>query len=146
ASAVTSLATATDDTPLVPKNNKSLEPNEELRAIMFAQDAYYTSRRVAGDTPSSLEQAGQFRDNPANPANALGGNHAITPPPFGPWTQAGPNPIVQIGRTSGGALAVSGRVGALAIQPGTGRIVLGAAQGGIWTYDATAGVWTPRTD
>ena len=58
------LATAaTDDTPLVPKNNKSLEPNEELRAMLFAQDAYYTSRHVAGDSPISLEQAGQFRAN-----------------------------------------------------------------------------------
>src|SRR5262249_51734589 len=64
----------------------------------------------------------------------------------GPWSGVGPNPIVQIGRTSGGAQAVSGRIGALAIQPGSGRLILGAAQGGIWTYDPAAGTWTARTD
>jgi uncharacterized repeat protein (TIGR01451 family) len=138
--------TPTDDTPQVPKNNKSLEPDEDQRGLLFAQDAYYTGRLVAGDSPISLEQASQLRANAAEQAKALRGNNAITPPPFGPWVQHGPNPIVQIGRTSGGALAVSGRVGALAIQPGTGRIILGAAGGGIWTYDATTGLWTPRTD
>jgi len=138
-------APAVDDTPAVPKHVKSIEPSEEDRGILFAQDAFFTDRHLAGDTPISFEQAGQFRATAEDLTRQLRRNHTPTPP-FGPWAPAGPNPIVQIGRTSGGAEAVSGRVGALAIQPGTGRLILGAAQGGIWTYDATAGVWTPRTD
>ena len=135
-----------DDTPTVPRHEKSLEPDEELRSILFAQDAFFQSRRTAGDTPLSLEEAGQLRSDAAERTNQLRAEHLVKPPPFGPWTPAGPNPIVQIGRTSGGAEAVSGRIGALAIQPGTGRLILGAAQGGIWTYDTAAGVWVPRTD
>jgi uncharacterized repeat protein (TIGR01451 family) len=135
-----------DDTPAVPKNLKSIEPDEELRSELLARDAYFVSRRIAGDSPLSLDDAGRFRSDADKFGRSLRHDHSITPPPFGPWAAAGPNPIVQLGRTSGGAEAVSGRIGALAIQPGTGRLILGAAQGGIWTYDTAAGVWIPRTD
>jgi uncharacterized repeat protein (TIGR01451 family) len=135
-----------DDTPSVPKNIKSIEPSEETRSLLFAQDAFFSERLTAGDTQLSFEQAGQFRSDAGDLARQMRGEHTFTPPPFGPWTAVGPNPIVQIGRTTGGAEAVSGRIGALAIQPGTGNLILGAAQGGIWTYDATTGIWTPRTD
>ena len=134
-----------DDTPAVPKNIKTIEPSEELRSILFAQDAFFSDRRLAGDTPLSFEEAGQFRSNAQDSDRQARKDHSV-PSPFGPWAPAGPNPIVQLGRTTGGAEAVSGRIGALAIQPGTGRLILGAAQGGIWTYDPAAGVWTPRTD
>ncbi len=138
-------AAAVDDTPTVPKNVKTIEPDEELRSILFAEDAYYTGRNVAGDTQISLEQAGQYRAAAQDLARQMHKSHSPTPP-FGAWAPNGPNPIVQIGRTSGGAEAVSGRIGALAIQPGTGRLILGAASGGIWTYDTATAVWTPRTD
>src|SRR5206468_6703345 len=130
----------------VPRHEKSLEPDEELRSIAFAQDAFFTSRRIAGDTPLSVEQAGKLRAAAAERTRQIRAAAVGAPTPFAPWHPAGPNPIVQIGRTSGGAEAVSGRIGALAIQPGTGRFILGAAQGGIWTYDTAAGVWVPRTD
>src|SRR2546429_1235321 len=132
-----------DDTPTVPRFEKSLEPDEELRSDLFARDAYYETRRVAGDQPLSIEQAGKLRAAAAKQAKGMHGAPSVSS--FGPWAPAGPNPIVQIGRTSGGAEAVSGRVGALAIQPGTGRLILGAAQGGIWTYDAAAGGGASRT-
>jgi len=119
-------------------------PDEELRSDLFARDAYDETRRVAGDQPLSIEQAGKLRAAAAKQAKGMRGAPSVSS--FGSWAPAGPNPIVQIGRTSGGAEAVSGRVGALAIQPGTGRLIMGAAQGGIWTYDAAAGVWTSRTD
>ncbi len=137
--------TPVNDTPAVPLHPKPLEPDEELRAEMFAQDAYYSERRLAGDTPLSFEQSGQFRSVAEDTTRQLRHDRPVSTP-FAPWASVGPNPIVQIGRTSGGAEAVSGRIGALAIQPGTGRLILGAAQGGIWTYDTTAGVWVPRTD
>ncbi|MBO0868538.1 MAG: DUF11 domain-containing protein [Micromonosporaceae bacterium] len=137
--------TAADDTPPVPAHIKSIEPDEDLRGQMFAQDAYYSERRLAGDTPLSFEQSGQFRSVAEDATRTLRSSRPVSTS-FAAWTPAGPNPIVQIGRTSGGAEAVSGRIGALAIQPGTGRLILGAAQGGIWTYDTAAGVWVPRTD
>jgi photosystem II stability/assembly factor-like uncharacterized protein len=135
-------APSADDTPTVPRFAKSIEPDEELRSDLFARDAYFESRRVAGDNPLSIEQAGRLRAQAAKQAKS--GPPSVTP--FGAWTPVGPNPIVQIGRTSGGAEAVAGRIGALAIQPGSGRLILGAAQGGIWTYDPATGTWTPRTD
>jgi uncharacterized repeat protein (TIGR01451 family) len=137
--------TPADDTPKVLAHPKPLEPDEELRGEMFAQDAYYSERQLAGDTPLSFEQSGQFRSVAIGASRTLRHNRAVTTP-FAPWAPVGPNPIVQIGRTTGGAEAVSGRIGALAIQPGTGRLILGAARGGIWTYDTAAGVWVPRTD
>jgi uncharacterized repeat protein (TIGR01451 family) len=140
------VAVVADDTPKVPPNQKSIEPSEELRSELFARDAYFTSRRIAGDTPLTVGDAGRFRSDADRVGKDLRHDHSITPPPFGAWAPVGPNPIVQIGRTSGGAEAVSGRIGALAIQPGTGRLILGAAQGGIWTWDAAAQVWVPRTD
>jgi uncharacterized repeat protein (TIGR01451 family) len=145
---VTSLpatAAPVDDTPIVPRYEKSIEPDEELRSDLFARDAYYETRRVTGDNQLSIEQAGRLRAVAAQQARKMGAAQPAVSP-FGPWSAAGPNPIVQIGRTSGGAEAISGRIGALAIQPGTGRLILGAAQGGIWTYDTASGTWTARTD
>src|SRR6266487_3582229 len=95
-----------DDTPIVPKHEKSLEPDEELRSELFARDAYYETRRVAGDKQLSIEQAGKLRSAAAKQAKNM--SAAPSASAFGAWSGVGPNPIVQIGRTSGGAQAVSG--------------------------------------
>src|SRR5947207_12704286 len=68
--ATASASPSADDTPLVPKNAKSLEPDEELRSDLFARDAYDETRRVAGDNPLSIEQAGTLPAAAAKKAKA----------------------------------------------------------------------------
>ncbi|RNM13078.1 VPS10 domain-containing protein [Nocardioides pocheonensis] len=138
-----------DDTPvlLTPKGEIADEFNgvdESQEGIDKLRDAYYWSRLLSGDNPITLTQAATLRGNAvkaarntptAAPAGATRG---------GAWTQQGPNPIVQNGRTTNAFQAVSGRIGALVIR-NDGTIILGAAQGGVWTYNATSATWTPRT-
>ena len=107
----------------------------------------FTSRRTAGDTPLDLAEVGDLRGKAADAAKKLRKEHI----PSGPktfdtgWKQIGPNPIVQVTRTSGSFTAMSGRVGAIAIRPSTHQYILGAAQGGIWMYDPASGTWSAKT-
>ncbi|HEY0829908.1 MAG TPA: hypothetical protein VGE99_02120 [Candidatus Dormibacteraeota bacterium] len=104
---------------------------------------------TAGDSPISVEQAGQHRSDAAAKALSILSGEQGRPPAGGtfisPWAPLGPSPIGQIQRTTGALTAESGRIGALAILP-NGRFILGAAQGGIWTMDPGTGTWVPRTD
>src|SRR5947209_2686822 len=104
------LASLTGDTPvlLTPKgehDNGADEQNfDKLR------DAYYATRLLSGDNPLTLTQAASLRNSAvknaallphAAPAGAVHG---------GAWSSLGPNPIVQVGRTSNTFEAVSGRI------------------------------------
>ena len=152
--AVSPLATSApvaDDTPvlLTPKGEIADEFNgadEQQEGLAKLRDAYYSNRLLAGDTPISLTQAATLRGKAAKQAAAIqqatsgaGGSRG------GSWVNQGPNPIVQVGRTTNTFEAVAGRVGALVIR-NDGTIILGAAQGGVWTYDAGTGTWTPRSN
>ncbi|MEO6714577.1 MAG: hypothetical protein ABIM89_14245, partial [Mycobacteriales bacterium] len=115
------------------------------------RDAYYETRWISGDIPLTLEQASKLRASAANTASQM--RKAATTSGTAslavgqPWLPIGPNPTVQIARTSGGFEAVSGRIAALAVRntaPFT--MYLGAAQGGLWTYDAGTGQWSAKTD
>jgi len=113
------------------------------------RDAYYETRWTAGDQPLSIEDAARKRSQAADAAAALRKQARTTAAGTAavgvPWAPIGPNPIVQVARTSNTFEAVSGRISALAVNS-AGKIYLGAAQGGIWTYDPVAGTWASLTD
>ncbi|HET7182205.1 MAG TPA: hypothetical protein VFI15_08250 [Candidatus Limnocylindrales bacterium] len=145
-----SAAPPVDDTPvlLTPKGEIADEfrgADETQEGIEKLRDAYYLSRLLGGDSPLSITEAATLRGKARKQADALGQAAPAGATRGGAWVQQGPNPIVQVGRTSNTFQAVAGRVGALAIRS-DGTIILGAAQGGVWTYDADSGTWTPRSN
>jgi uncharacterized repeat protein (TIGR01451 family) len=122
------------------------ETGAEEQGFDKLRDAYYWSRLLAGDDQSfSLTDAAKLRTAANAKAAAMPKATVSGPARGGAWTQQGPDPIVQVMRTSNTFGAMSGRVGALAVR-NDGSIILGAAQGGVWTYDATAKTWTSRTN
>jgi len=137
-----------DDTPvlLTPKGEIADEVAEKDDQGSFdkLRDAYYWSRLLAGDDPISVAQAAGLRAQAVKQARATAQSAPTGAARGGAWSNLGPNPIVQNGRTSNAFQAVSGRISALAIR-NNGSIILGAAQGGVWTYDAGTQTWTPRT-
>jgi uncharacterized repeat protein (TIGR01451 family) len=133
-----------DDTPVLLTPKGEHESGEEEANFDKLRDAYYWSRLLAGDEPLSVAQAANLRSKAVKQAKAMPTAAPVGAARGGAWTGQGPNPIVQVGRTSNTFQAVSGRIGALAIR-NNGTIILGAAQGGVWTYDAGAGTWTSRT-
>ncbi|MEP6598159.1 MAG: hypothetical protein ABJB98_01785 [Actinomycetota bacterium] len=134
-----------DDTPvqLSVKGDRDNDSDEE--GLQKLRDDYYLTDRLAGETGAlSIEQAATLRVQGAKQAAALPTADQPGASRGGAWQSQGPDPTVQIGRTTNTLQAVSGRVGALAVRP-DGTILLGAAQGGVWTYDAVAQTWTSRT-
>ena len=119
---------------------KPLCCDEEAEEELLQLDLAFTSSKTAGSSPITLSQAGELRGKAAKAAKKLRKEHIpvrVRPRSAAPWTQIGPNPIVQGLRTPGAQRfgAMSGRIGALAIRPSNGKFILGAAQGGIWLYD-----------
>jgi uncharacterized repeat protein (TIGR01451 family) len=143
-------AATADDTPVLlhPKGEIADEFNglDEIGNFSKLRDAYFETRLLAGDKPITLVKAAQLRRKGIQASGRLGtiSTRSAAATVGGSWTSIGPNPAVQVGRTTNTLQAVSGRIGALAVRR-DGTIILGAAQGGVWTYDATAGTWTART-
>src|SRR5262245_37444412 len=147
--ACTAAAVTGDDTPTLTPGAAPPKVSEEDEQELLERDFFFESRRLAGDVQLSNEQAGALRAEAAHTANRLrkegvptSGATTFT----GAWTGLGPNPIVQVTRSTPIFTAMSGRIGALAIRPSNGQFILGAAQGGIWLYNAATGTWTPKTD
>jgi uncharacterized repeat protein (TIGR01451 family) len=139
-----------DDTPvlLTPKGEigDEFRGNDEQReGIEKLRDAYYASRLLGGDVQLTLTDVATLRTKAAKQASAIAHAAPAGATRGGAWVQQGPNPIVQVGRTTNTFQAVTGRIGALVIR-NDGTIILGAAQGGVWTYDADSGTWTPRSN
>jgi hypothetical protein len=140
-----------DDTPvlLTPKGEVAAEVSETEEAGDFIKlrDAYYETRLLAGDKPLTIEGAAKLRRKAIDASSGLSrvSSLATASTVGGPWTSIGPDPTVQVGRTTNTFEAVSGRIGALAVRK-DGTIILGAAQGGVWTYDEASGSWIPRTN
>src|SRR5690242_225326 len=137
------------DNPAQAPFSQSLENqlNDEAEARLLALDSQFIASRTAGDNQLSAEQAGLLRSQAVNAARQLARN---APPPGpttfnSPWSNIGPDPILQIARSDNAVIPVTGRIGALAIRK-DGTFILGAAQGGIWTFDPTTGNWIDRTD
>src|SRR5262245_43392084 len=147
--ACSAAATVGDDTPTLQPGAVPPKVSEEDEQELLERDFFFESRRLAGDIQLSNEQAGALRAAAAHTANRLRKEGV---PPSGPttftggWTGIGPNPIVQVTRSTPIFTAMSGRIGALAVRPSNGQFILGAAQGGIWLYNASTGTWTPKTD
>jgi uncharacterized repeat protein (TIGR01451 family) len=138
-----------DDTPVLRPGAHSLGVNEETEAELLERDLSFTTRRTAGDYPLDIQQAGALRSTAARAAARLRQQGAPTSGPTtftGAWSSQGPNPIVQVTRSTPIFAAMSGRIGALAIRPSNGQFILGAAQGGIWLYDPATGTWSAKTD
>jgi uncharacterized repeat protein (TIGR01451 family) len=133
-----------DDTPvlLTPKGER--ENGEDEAGFDKLRDAYYWSRLLAGDDELTFEQAATYRDRAQTAAGGMAVETRRGTARGGTWTSTGPDPIVQVARTSNTFEAVSGRIGALAVR-NDGTIILGAAQGGVWTFDSTTRTWTSRT-
>jgi uncharacterized repeat protein (TIGR01451 family) len=136
------------DTPVLVPGAKPLPLDEESEAELLRRDFFFETRHTAGDQPLSTQQAGAERAKADDDARIIKTGRGTSPPAVfnGAWSALGPNPIVQLTRSSPIFAAVSGRIGALAIRPSNGQIVLGAAQGGIWLYDGATQTWSPRTD
>src|SRR3954452_21237270 len=138
-------APANDDTPVLLTPKGEHESGEEEQGFDKLRDAYYWSRLLSGDDPISVGQAATLRTKAVKQASALPHAAPAGATRGGAWSGQGPNPIVQVARTSNTFEAVAGRVSALAIR-NNGTIILGAAQGGVWTYDPGPGTWTSRTN
>jgi uncharacterized repeat protein (TIGR01451 family) len=137
------------DTPSLAGGAQPLAEGEEGQDELLQLDLALSSERTAGDIPLDNQQAGAMRAEAARAAARLRKEGIPTAGPAtftGAWTGIGPNPIVQVTRSSGSFSAMSGRIGALAIRPSNGQFILGAAQGGIWLYDSTSGTWSPKSN
>jgi uncharacterized repeat protein (TIGR01451 family) len=145
-----SAASGGDDAPVLlnAKGEIAEEISEAEEAGDFAKlrDAYYETRLLSGDKPLTVEHAAKLRGKAINASQDLSTVSTAAAPATvgGSWASLGPDPTVQVGRTTNTFEAVSGRVGALAVRQ-NGTIILGAAQGGVWTYDAGTRTWTSRT-
>jgi photosystem II stability/assembly factor-like uncharacterized protein len=143
------VAPAGDDTPVLRPGAAPPLLDEEGEQQLLERDLFFIDRRIAGDKPLDNQQAGAMRAAAAHAAARLRAQGAVSPGPAtftGAWSPQGPNPIVQVTRSTPIFTAMSGRIGALAFRPSNGQLILGGAQGGIWLYDAATGTWTPKTD
>jgi uncharacterized repeat protein (TIGR01451 family) len=123
---------------------EQLNADQETRLLLL--DQQFIASRTAGDSQLSIGEAAAHRKAALDASEALQKKAASGPATFtGAWTGIGPDPIVQVGRSDGNAVAVTGRVGALAIRK-NGQFILGAAQGGIWLFDPSTGTWTNHSD
>jgi uncharacterized repeat protein (TIGR01451 family) len=134
-----------DDTPVLLTPKGEHENGGDEQSFDKLRDAYYWSRLLAGDEGGiNLDQAATLRSHAATQTSGIAAATTRGTPRGGTWNSIGPDPIVQVGRTSNTFEAVAGRIGALAVRK-DGTIILGAAQGGIWTYSETTKTWTSRT-
>jgi len=133
-----------DDAPVLLHPKGQIESDSEAEGAAKLRDAYYWSDLLAGDEKLTLTQAAALRNKGVGQAQTIASADTAGAARGGTWASVGPDPIVQVTRTSSTFAAMSGRVSALAVRK-DGTIILGAAQGGVWTYDAASGTWTSRT-
>src|SRR3954451_21168873 len=101
-----------DDTPvlLTPKGEREDEAEEQ--GFDKLRDAYYWIRLLSGNEPLTIGKAARLRVKATKQASKI---HSLVPAGArrgGVWTGQGPDPIVQVGRTSNTFQAVTGRIGA----------------------------------
>src|SRR6266496_3744746 len=134
-----------DDTPVLLTPKGEHETGEDEAGFDKLRDAYGWTRLLAGDNGGiTLDEAAALRSKASKQASGITADTQRGATRGGTWTSVGPDPVVQVGRTSNTFEAVSGRIGALAVRK-DGTIILGAAQGGVWTYSAATQTWTSRT-
>ncbi|WP_180935522.1 hypothetical protein [Nocardioides ungokensis] len=126
-----------DDAPtkLTPKGEiaEEFHGDEGEQGTAKLRDAYYWSRLLSGDDPIDLGQAARLRLKAARASNGIKASASRAAANGagggGTWTNQGPDPLVQVVRTSNTFAAMAGRVGALAIRK-DGTLLVGGAQGG----------------
>ena len=93
-------AASKDDTPvkLTPKGEH--EDGSDEASFDKLRDAYYWSRLLAGDDQLTIGQAAQLRQQASTNASGIQSETVKGKPRGGTWQQVGPNPIVQVARTS----------------------------------------------
>ena len=134
-----------DDTPVLLTPKGEHDTGEDEAGFDKLRDAYGWTRLLAGDDGGiTMDQAAALRSKASTQARSIAADTQRGATRGGTWTNVGPDPVVQVGRTSNTFEAVSGRIGALAVRK-DGTIILGAAQGGIWTYSEATQTWTSRT-
>ena len=136
-----------DDAPIKLHQKGEAGGEEEEQGFDKLRDAYFWSRLLSGDKPLTVSQAAHYRLRASRWSSRLKVTAAQGAARGGTWVNQGPDPLVQVERTSNTFAAMAGRIGALAIR-NNGTIILGAAQGGVWTYnshDGVNGTWIPRT-
>lgn len=145
--AVTAGAVGGDDGPIPRPGARFPVDDEEGESILLQRDAYFMTRRTAGDIPLDNQQAGALRAAAAHQAARLRkeGIPDAGPSTFtGDWAEIGPAPIRELTRSTYSLIPMNGRIGALAIRQ-DGTMILGGAQGGIWLFDADTSTWVPKT-
>ncbi|MDX6239512.1 MAG: hypothetical protein QOG10_4327 [Kribbellaceae bacterium] len=144
------IGAAEGDPPTLPPGARPPGEGDEDEDFLLQRDLFFMSRRTAGDQVLDNQRAGALRAAAAGVGAKIRRQGSRSPGPAtftGAWTGIGPDPIVQMTRTSKPIFtAMAGRIGALAIRPSNGRFILGGAQGGIWLYDQASGTWSPKTD
>src|SRR5258706_2738668 len=112
-------AAGCDDSPVLRPGAQPLVTSEEDEARLLALDTEFIDKRLAGDRPLTISEAGQLRSAAAHQAQQIRKNGIPPSGPStfaGPWSLVGPNPIVQVTRSTPIFSAMSGRIGALAIR------------------------------
>src|SRR5262245_54398270 len=96
--AIATLATTARATP--PRVGLQFDEEDEARLLQL--DLAITTRKTAGSKPIDLTQAGELRGKAAAAAKKLRKEQIPSGPTTfgGAWTQLGPNPIVQVLRSS----------------------------------------------
>src|SRR3954454_12067241 len=116
-------------------------------AYQKARERYLESRYLAGTSPLSPEAAAKYRNAAAvkaGRARHVSGttSNSLTAATAAPsWTEVGPHPVRQFGRTTTTRQSVTGRISTLAVSK-SGLIYAGGAQGGLWRYDPNTTTWT----
>ena len=129
------------------KPGARMPAEDENESLLLERDAYFMSRRTAGDIALDNQQAGALRAAAAKTAARLRkeGVPDAGPSTFtGDWAAIGPQPIAELTRSTTSLIAMNGRIGALAIRQ-DGTWILGAAQGGIWVFNFDTSTWVPKT-
>src|SRR3954453_16245975 len=120
-------------------------------AYQKARERFLESRYLAGTQPLSPEAAASYRNAAAvkaGRARHVSGttSNSLTAATAAPsWTEVGPHPVRQFGRTTTTRQSVTGRISTLAVSK-SGLIYAGGAQGGLWRYDPNTTTWTSLTD
>jgi hypothetical protein len=98
-----------DDTPvlLTPKGER--EDGSDEQSFDKLRDAYYWSRLLSGDEQLTVNKAAKLRSKAVVHANGISKAAPAGTTRGGDWLSQGPDPIVQVGRTSNTFEAVSGR-------------------------------------
>src|SRR5262249_60209251 len=90
-----------DDTPVLLPPKGEHDNGDDEASFDNLRDAYYWSRLLAGDDGGiSMDQAAALRSRASTQANSIAVDSTNGAARGGTWASVGPDPIVQVARTS----------------------------------------------